>query len=101
MRQSEDMNKFNRQLINDHVPYELVMLSTLRYYANLQLIGKLDIVELMMQIEDITEAEAIEKCVDIYKTTTIDRGQWLAGLVALTKQEEELNNFFDRFDSSN
>jgi hypothetical protein len=101
MEPKKSKRELARELINDHVPYELVMLSTLRYYGNLQLIGKLDIVELVMQIEDITEAEAIEKCIDIYKTATIDRGQWLAGLVALTKQEEELNNFFDRFDSSN
>ena len=50
-----------RQLINQYLPYEIYAYATARYYAQLQELGAIDVVDIMMHIEGIEEQEADDK----------------------------------------
>ena len=91
----KNKNEFKRKLINDHIPYELIALSTLRYYAALQEAGQLDIVEHVMRIERITEQEAVDKCMNIFKAVSEKQSKFSASYVELLRQDD-MSGLFDR-----
>ena len=91
----ENKNEFQRKLINDHIPYELIALSTLRYYAALQEAGQLDIVEHVMRIERISEQEAVDKCMNIFKAVSEKQFKFSASYVELLRQDD-MSGLFDR-----
>ena len=87
--------EFKRNLINEQIPYELIALSTLRYYAALQAAGQLDIVEHVMRIERITEQEAIDKCLAIFKAVSDEKSKHSERYLDLLKTED-MSGLFDR-----
>jgi hypothetical protein len=93
--QPSEKSAFQRKLINEHIPYELIALSTLRYYSALQEAGQLDIVELMMQIEQISEQEAVDKCMNIFKAVSEKQSKFSASYVDLLRQDD-MSGLFDR-----
>ncbi|MGH1338009.1 MAG: hypothetical protein ACRBFS_17945 [Aureispira sp.] len=94
--QPKNKSEFNRELINEHIPYELIALATLRYYAALQESGQLDIVEHMMNIERITEQEAIDKCMSIFKAVSEKQSKFSQLYIDLTSPDN-LSELFDEF----
>ena len=88
--------EFKRMLINEHVPHELIALSTLRYYAALQEAGQLDVVENMMRIEQIEEEQAIEKCMKIYKAA-VGKQAMFSQLYLDLISPDNLSKLFDEF----
>jgi hypothetical protein len=91
----KNKSDFKRQLINEQISYELIALSTMRYYAALQAAGQLDIVEQMMNIERITEQEAIDKCLAIFKAVSAEKSKHVEYYLDLLKTED-LSGLFDR-----
>ena len=65
--QEQQKRRLRRQLINQHLPYEVFALATMRYYAQLQDLGIIDVVEILMHIEDIDEEEAVKRCMEMLK----------------------------------
>ena len=49
---------FQRELINEHLPYELLAFCTVRYYGELQAAGELDIIDLIMFVEGLDRARS-------------------------------------------
>ena len=96
MKAPKNKSEFNRQLINEQIPYELIALSTLRYYAALQAAGQLDIIEQMMNIERITEQEAIDKCMSIFKAVSEKQAKFSQLYIDLTSPDN-LSGMFDAF----
>ena len=92
----KNKSDFKRQLINEQISYELIALSTMRYYAALQAAGQLDIVEQMMNIERITEQEAIDKCLAIFKAVSDKQAKFSQLYVDLTSPDN-LSTLFDEF----
>jgi hypothetical protein len=93
-KKPKSKQEFKRMLINTHIPYELIALSTLRYYGALQEAGQLDVVEQMMNIEQISEQEAIDKCVSIYQAVC-DKQSKFSKLYVDLCSPDNLKNLFD------
>ena len=70
--------QLRRQLINEHLPYEVYAYATARYYGQLQELGAIDVVEIMMHIEDIDEKEAIARCLQMLKDLQSKRADFVA-----------------------
>ena len=83
----KDKSEFKRQLINEHVPYELVAFATMRYYANLQALGLFDIVGNMMDIEGISEQQAIDKCMEILHNVSVTQAKFSKLYTYLTTED--------------
>lgn len=92
-QQKKDKNAFKRKLINEYIPYELIALATLRYYASLQEVGQLDIVEHVMRIEKINEAKAIDRCMSIFKTVSTKQSKLSQSYLVLLK--DNMNDFLN------
>lgn len=87
---SKNKHEFNRELINQHFPYELFAFYTLRHYAQLQEEGKLDIINLFMFVEGLSEAEAYEKALFILKLLNAQQISLVASLRELTSRDVDL-----------
>ena len=72
-----------RQLINQHLPYEIYAYATARYYAQLQEAGAIDVVDIMMHIEGIEEKEAIARCIQMLKDLQRTQADFVAILEEL------------------
>ena len=72
-----------RQLINQYLPYEIYAYATARYYSQLQEIGAIDVVDIMMHIEGIEEKEAIARCLQMLKDLQSTRADFVAILTEL------------------
>lgn len=77
-----------RQLINQHLPYEIYAYATARYYAQLQELGAIDVVDIMMHIEGIEEKEAIARCIQMLKDLQNTRAEFVAILEELLGPDE-------------
>jgi hypothetical protein len=65
--EKKSKKEFNRALINDYLPFELLVFYKLREYAMMQGLGQLDVINLLMFIEGLSEAEAFEECIKVLK----------------------------------
>ena len=93
MKESKHKSEYKRKLVNEHVPYELYVFATLRYYAQLQAIGKFDLVEHVMRIEELHEQEAIDKCMEILKLVRDRESSAIANCSDLMRQD--MSGLFD------
>ena len=93
MKEPKNKSEFKRQLVNEHVPYELLVFATLRHYAALQQAGKLDIVEHVMRIEELEEQEAIDKCMEILKRVRDQESSAISNCAGLMRQD--MSGLFD------
>ena len=83
--------EFNRALINDYMPYELLIFCKLREYAELQALGKLDIINLIMFIEDVSEGEAFVDCIGILKEANAKNANIVAFVQDVTSRDVDLD----------
>ena len=72
-----------RQLINEYLPYEIYAYATARYYAQLQEVGAIDVVDIMMHIEGIEEKAAIARCIQMLKDLQRTQADFVAILAEL------------------
>lgn len=83
--------EFNRALINDLLPYELLVFYKLREYAQLQAIGKLDIVKLVMFIEEKSEGAVIEECIQLLRLSNDRHAKVVEFVRDVTTRDVDLN----------
>ena len=76
-----------RQLINQHLPYEIYTYATARYYGQLQEIGAIDVVDIMMHIEELEEEVAIARCLQMLKDLQSTRADFVAILDKLLRPD--------------
>lgn len=82
---------FNRALINDYLPYELLVFYKLREYAQLQALGKLDIINLIMFVEDKSEGEAFEDCIALLRQAQEERANIVDFVRDVTSRDIDLD----------
>lgn len=97
MRQKKRANKTKRELINEHLPYELYAFATIRYYAQLQDLGALDVVDLMMHIEGVTEEEALARCLSLLQEMSERRFKFVERNLDLIRRDPDLDFLTDHF----
>lgn len=95
MQEPNNKQQFQRELINEHLPYELLAFCTVRYYGELQAAGALDIIDLLMFIEGLSEQEALDKCLQILKQTSERRSKIVQYSADLMRQD--MSGLFDHF----
>lgn len=83
--------EFNRALINEYLPYELLIFCKLREYAEMQADGKLDIINLLMFVEQVSEAEAFEQCIDLLKHASKERARIVEFVRDVTSRDIDLD----------
>ena len=88
--------EFNRALINDLLPYELLVFYKLRQYALMQATGKLDIVNLIMFIEDKSEEEVYEECIQLLKLSNARHAKVVEFVRDTTTRDVDLNIYHFR-----
>ncbi|MGH1339693.1 MAG: hypothetical protein ACRBFS_26480 [Aureispira sp.] len=93
MKNRKNKSDYKRKLVNEHVPYELYVFATLRYYAELQAMGKLDLVEHVMRIEELQEQEAIDKCMEVLKRVRDKESSAISNCTDLLRQD--MSGLFD------
>ena len=96
--------KLRRQLINEHLPYEVYAMATMRYYAQLQDLGLIDVVEIIMHIESIEEDEAIGRCMAMLKERQLTQSSFVASCIealGISPLEEELKNELRAYHKNN
>ena len=93
MKNRKNKSEYKRKLVNEHVPYELYVFATLRYYAELQKQGKFDLVEHVMRIEELSEQKAIEKCMKVLKRVRDKESSAIANCTDLLRQD--MSGLFD------
>lgn len=88
-----------RRLINQHLPFEIYAYATARYYGQLQELGAIDVVEIMMHIEGLEEKEAISRCIQMLKDLQATQAEFVATMAELLdpdpleeRMKEALNN---------
>lgn len=86
-----------RELINKFLPYELYAFTTMRYYAQLQGIGALDIVELIMHVEGVSERDALGRCMGMLHEASEERFNFVARNIELISQDPSLDFLSDHF----
>jgi len=80
-----------RHPLNHHLPYELYAFATVRYYAELQALGLLDIVGLIMYIEGLSEMEAMARCLGLLHETNEERFKFVQQSLELLQQGPDFN----------
>ena len=96
--------QLRRDLINEHLPYEVYAMATMRYYAQLQDLGLINVVDIIMHIESIEEEEAIQRCMTMLKELQITQSSFVASCIealGISPIEEELKNELRAYHKNN
>ena len=91
MQEPTNKQEFNRALINDYLPYELLVFYKLREYAQMQALGQLDIIKILMFVEDISEAEAFEECIKVLKLSNRKHANIVSFVQDVTTRDVDLD----------
>ena len=101
---SNQKQQLKRQLINEHLPYEVYALATMRYYAILQDLGMIDVVEIIMHIEEMDEDAAIGRCIDMLKDRQMSQASFVQSCIealGTSPIEEALKNELRAYHKNN
>jgi len=93
-----------RELLNKHLPYEVYALATMRYYAQLQDLGAIDVVSIMMHIEAISEEEALQRCMNLLKDLQMTQAGFVANCIEVLGSspiEERMKNELRAYHKNN
>lgn len=103
-KQQQTKQQLRRQLINQYLPYEVFALATMRYYAQLQELGAIDVVEILMHIEEIDEDEAVKRCMGLLKDLRMTQAGFVencAEVLGSSPIEEHLKNELRAYHKNN
>ena len=96
MSNEEKKSAFKRELVNQYLTYEQFIWFTARYYSQLQQEGKLDIVSIIEQVEGVSEAEALVRCIGIMSAYQMQHVELVELCRQMMSQDPDLNALSDQ-----